>query len=209
MTMQNKTNTEKRLIETGIELAKKQGLDFTVRQLCAKSKVNLGLFHYYFKNKDTFDKKMLQAVYQQMLAHLTLKISNAVSPRENIEQILFGLHYFVGENRIFLSSIVGNLLSGNTKLLHFMALNFTQHLALISHELQRGKLSKKLKGQPLPAILSMIALPIVIPQIVMGLLERTGTKSLPFDASQIKQTIEDKQEFRARISLILDAIFGE
>ena len=202
-------NTETRLIQAGMALAKKQGLNFTVRQLCATSKVNLGLFHYYFKNKDNFDKEMLRALYNQMIEHLTLKLSDGVSPRENIAQILLGLHNFVGENRMFLSSIMGNILSGNTKLLHFLSLNFTQHIALISRELKRAKLPEKIRTQSLPAILSMIVLPVVMPQLFMGLLERVGTTNLPFDVSLLTQTVDNKQQFCARINLILDSIFGE
>ncbi len=207
--MPSTTNTETRLIQAGIALAKKQGLNFTVRQLCAQSKVNLGLFHYYFKNKDNFDKEMLRALYNQMIEHLTLKLSDGVSPRENIAQILLGLHTFVGENRMFLSSIMGNILSGNTKLLHFLSLNFTQHIALISRELKRAKLPEKIQDQSLPAILSMIVLPVVMPQLFMGLLERVGTANLPFDVSLLTQTVDNKQQFCARINLILDSIFGE
>jgi AcrR family transcriptional regulator len=202
-------NTETKLIKAGIRLAKKYGLNFTVRQLCAESSVNLGLFHYYFKNKDNFDKEMLQAVYRQMLSQLSMKVSNGASPRDNIEQILIGLHHFAGENRMFLSSLIGNILSGNTQLLQFLTSNFTKHITLISHELKRARLSEKIKGQPLPALFSMIGLPVIVPQIAMGLLERTGTESLPFDASQLVQTVENEEQFRARINLILDGIFGE
>jgi len=202
-------STEEKLITAGIALANKQGLDFTVRQLCAKSKVNLGLFHYYFKNKENFDKEMLRAVYKQMLSNLTTKISDTASPRANIEQILLALHHFVGENRMFLSSLIGNLLSGNTKLLQFLSLNFTQHITLISHELKRAHLSHEMKGQPLPAILSMIGLPVIAPHLLMGLLERTGKKALPFDASLLVQTVENEKQIRTRIKLMLDGIFGE
>ena len=207
--MSNITNTETRLIQTGIILAKKQGLDFTVRQLCTKSKVNLGLFHYYFKSKDNFDKEMLWAVYKKMMTHITMKISDTASPRFNIEQILLGLHYFVAENRMFLSSLIGNLLSGNTKLLQFLSLNFTQHITLISQELKRAKLPKDLKGQPLPAILSMIALPFVAPHILVGLLERTDKKVLPFNPSLLLETVNNEKQIYARIKHILDSIFGE
>ncbi len=207
--MVSTTNTETRLIQAGITLAKKHGLNFTVRQLCAKSKVNLGLFHYYFKNKDNFDKEMLRALYNQMIEHLTLKLSGEASPRENIAQILLGLHNFVGKNRMFLSSIMGNVLSGNGKLFHFLSLNFTQHIALISRELKRAKLPEKIHNQSLPALLSMIVLPVVMPQILMGLLERVGTTNLPFDVSLLTQTVDNKQQFCVRINLLLDSIFGE
>ena len=50
---------------------------------------------------------------------------------------------------------------------------------------------------------------VVMPQIFVGLLERVGTTNLPFDVSLLTQTVDNKQQFCARINLILDSIFGE
>ncbi len=202
------TNEEK-LIHAGIVLAKKQGLVFTVRQLCAKSKVNLGLFHYYFQSKDNFDKVLLRTVYNQMLAQMTLHVADTATPRENVEKILLGFHAFVRENRMFFSSLLGNCLSGNKKLLQFVTQNFTQHLSLISHELKRASLTERAQGQPLPGILALLAWPVVMPHILMGLLERLGTNAFPLQNVLLTQTLENEKQFCARLQIVLDGIFGE
>ena len=205
---QPKINEEK-LIQAGIVLAKQHGLGFTVRHLCAKSKVNLGLFHYYFQNKDNFDKVLLRTVYNQMLDQITLQVSDEATPRENIEKILLGFHAFVRDNRMFFSSLLGDCLSGNKKLLQFFTQNFTQHLSLISHELKRASLTTRAEGQPLPGMLALLAWPVVMPQILMGLLERIGTKAFPLQNVLLTQTLENDRQFRARIQIVLDGIFGE
>ena len=47
---------DEKLLRAGIQLARAKGLGgFTVREVCARSRVNLGMFHYYFTNKDNFD----------------------------------------------------------------------------------------------------------------------------------------------------------
>lgn len=201
--------TEKKLIQAGIRLAKVHGLKFSVRQLCAKSKVNLGLFHYYFKNKENFDKQLLLAVYQQMLADITPRLSPDMTPRENIKTILLALHRFAYSNRMFLSSLLGDVLSGNKQMLHFLTKNFTQHAALLLHELKRADICPTLKNQPLPALMSGLAFPVIFPQIFMGLLERVGVSSVPFDTTPLQHIVEDEANLTARIEHSLNSIFGE
>ena len=209
MTSTTNNTTEKKLIRAGIKLAKEHGLKFSVRQLCAKSKVNLGLFHYYFKNKDNFDKCLLTAVYQQMLADITPHIAPDAPPRDNIRTILLALHRFAGNNRMFLSSLLGDVLSGNKPLLHFLTKHFTQHAALLLHELKRADIRPPLKSQPLPALMASFALPVILPQMFMGLLERVGTSAVSFNTSPLKQIVSDDKQLNIRIENGLNAILGE
>ena len=205
----NSNTTYKRLIQAGITLAKKQGLKFSVRELCKKSKVNLGLFHYYFKNKDNFDKELLKAVYNQMLEGITPNITQQGTPYDNIENILLGLYKFSKDNRMFLSSLLGDVLSGDKKLLQFMSQNFTQHFALLTKELSRTKLTPLAKKQALPGLTASLALPIVFPQIIMGLFERIGTNNLDFKPDLIEQAADDEQQVRNRINMLLKNILGD
>ena len=207
--MTTSNTTQQKLLKTGAQLAKKYGLKFSVRQLCTKSNVNLGLFHYYFKNKENFDKELLTAIYEQMMADITPQISPNAKPRENIKNILLGLNRFAGNNRMFLSSLMGEVLSGNKQMLGFLTQNFTKHIALLQKELKRATIRPELKKQPLAALLSLVALPIVFPQIARGLLERVGTNSLPFNADVLKQITDDETQVKTRIELGLTTILGE
>ena len=48
-------HTDQKLLSCGMALARKKGLSgFSVRELCAKSKVNLGMFHYSTQVKRTY-----------------------------------------------------------------------------------------------------------------------------------------------------------
>lgn len=207
MTIQN--TTQQKLLKTGAQLAKKYGLKFSVRQLCTQSKVNLGLFHYYFKNKENFDKELLTAIYEQMMADITPQISPNAKPRENITNILLGLHRFAGNNRMFLSSLMGEVLSGNKQMLCFLTQNFTKHIALLQKELKRASIRPELKKQPFPALIATVALPIIFPQIVMGLLERVCTNALPFNMDLLTQTTQNEKQLRTRIEQSLNTLLGE
>jgi AcrR family transcriptional regulator len=56
------------LFEKGRELLLEVGFDkFSVRTLCKKAGVNLGMFHYYFKTKERFIELLIEKVFEQYL----------------------------------------------------------------------------------------------------------------------------------------------
>ena len=144
-----------------------------------------------------------------MLEGITPNITQQGTPYDNIENILLGLYKFSKDNRMFLSSLLGDVLSGDKKLLQFMSQNFTQHFALLTKELSRAKLTPLAKKQALPGLTASLALPIVFPQIIMGLFERIGTNNLDFKPDLIEQAADDEQQVRSRINMLLKNILGD
>lgn len=61
-------NIDVLLFEKGRELLLEVGFDkFSVRTLCKKAGVNLGMFHYYFKTKENFIELLIEQVFEQYL----------------------------------------------------------------------------------------------------------------------------------------------
>lgn len=61
-------NIDVLLFEKGQELLLEVGFDkFSVRNLCKKAGVNLGMFHYYFKTKENFIELLIEQVFEQYL----------------------------------------------------------------------------------------------------------------------------------------------
>ncbi len=61
-------NIDVLLFEKGQELLLEVGFDkFSVRNLCKKAGVNLGMFHYYFKTKENFIELLIEQVFAQYL----------------------------------------------------------------------------------------------------------------------------------------------
>jgi AcrR family transcriptional regulator len=86
--MKDKAKSYDRLIKIGIELTRQKGLEsFNVRELCLKAKVNLGMFHYYFKNKNKFNEIILKSVYSELMRDIKINVSDKNTPKENIIHI--------------------------------------------------------------------------------------------------------------------------
>ena len=55
---------DEKLLKTGLELIASDGLkSLTVRKVCQKAGVNLGMFSYFFKDKDTYLKYLFKTIY--------------------------------------------------------------------------------------------------------------------------------------------------
>lgn len=203
------SGNDEKMLKAGVALAKARGLNgYTVREVCARSKVNLGMFHYYFGSKDNFDRAVLKKIYSVMMERINITLSPQASPRENVRGILISIHGFIKENRVLISSLGGDVLSGNRKTLKFIADNFTKHVEILYGELKRAKARGELKGgDPCDALLILMP-PVVLPQILLGLFFRLKVDfSFKIKSSGLGLTV-DRGALR-RIDMMIDAIFGE
>lgn len=196
-----------KLIKSGTALARAKGLNgFTVREVCAKSKVNLGMFHYYFTSKDNFDMAVLKALYSEMLDNINIEVSPSKSPRENTAVIMRAITIFVRTNRILLSALAGDVFTGNTKIIKFVAGNFNMHVLMLAAELKRAKKARLLS---VPDVLDAVVIlipSVALPQIILGLLSRLDL-ALP---GKLTMTALGKRVDRwadKRIELLLNTVF--
>lgn len=196
-----------KLLRAGIQLARAKGLGgFTVREVCALSRVNLGMFHYYFTNKENFDRTLLRSLYENLMKNIRLEVSDKRSPRENVLNILLAIQRFVRENRRMLSSLAGDVFSGNAKIIDFIGRNFTHHITLLLGQLERAEKEGSLVLKDAANAALVLAMPVVFPQIVAGLDERVP---LPWKGKvrpSVAALFSDKGA-EERIKLLVNAVF--
>lgn len=203
-------HTDKKLLACGMALARKKGLSgFSVRELCAKSKVNLGMFHYYFKTKERFDQEVLRAIYNQMIQDITIEISPRLSARKNTEHILKSVHVFVCKNQVLLSALAADILGGDKHTLQFIVQHFTEHVSLLLQQLRRARLTAQAAAMPIGSLAVTLVLPVALPQLFSGTLERLGRNLLPPAAQKAIASVLAEENTDKRISLLLQAAFEE
>lgn len=201
-------NNEK-LIKTGIRLARTRGLGgFTVRELCAESKVNLGMFHYYFTNKDNFDQTLLSTLYENLMKNIRLEVSDEKSARANVLIILLAIQRFVRENRRLLSSLAGDVFSGNAKIIDFIGHNFTHHISMLLAQLERAEKEKQLVLKDAANAALVLVVPLVFPQLVAGLDERVPVPWKGKVRPSVTALFSDKGA-EERIKILVSAVFKE
>ena len=106
-------NLDQALLEAGRELFPDRGCaGMSVREVADKAGVNLGMFHYHFKTREAFLRALLQAIYEEMFAKLTLEIAR---PADTLSRIRFAMRALGGfglANRQFLARIFADALTG-------------------------------------------------------------------------------------------------
>ncbi|MDD5021776.1 MAG: TetR family transcriptional regulator [Endomicrobiaceae bacterium] len=201
------SHAERKMLKAAIELAHKKGLSgFSVRELCARAKVNSGMFNYCFKRKEILTESVLKAIYGEMIKRIELNISSSKTPKENITEILTALSAFLQNNRKIISAFAGDVLSLKISDKKIFG-NFTTHIKLLSEELSRAKKEKMLATDSITNALLILVAPFVIPQVIQGYMERTShNKSIhiyDFNSDEFDKTIDE------RIKIIVNAVFKE
>ena len=164
------------LIESGIALLPETGCTgLSVRKLVEHAGVNLGMFHYHFKNKDNFIRAVLQRVYEEMFAALTVEIDPARSPLDNLRASLLVLTTFGHRHRKLLSTLVVEALGGESLAAAFLRENLPRHLAVIGRLLTDGQAAGAIVPAPVPHLLSFVLGAIGGPLFAGGALERLAS----------------------------------
>jgi len=199
---------DKELLAKGLELAQKFGINgFSIRNLCKEAGVNLGMFHYYFKSRHNFNEEVMKYGYSHLVRQIETIDKSNLPPRENIKTILLEVNLFAKQNRKILSAMAGDALSGDKTTIDFIIKNFTKHIELIIKALSSAKgLKDKAAKQHILSLTPAIFMPVAIPQLLCGLMERTGNKKM---LKFLDGEVNSDKNLNLRIDMLLDSVFED
>lgn len=180
-------NLDKKMIQAGIELLKKQGVsNLSVRDIANEAGANLGMFAYYFRTKEQFILRALNEIYSGFL--LDLRKGNEEAG--DLENILFQIGIFSRDNREILTAILSDVLSNDRIVTAFLRKNFTKHFALLRATLNAYLERRDLSiSNPHHAIRFLVGA-VGVPNILLEVYNRTSRK---------KQSAETDTELKMRI----------
>lgn len=203
------SNTDEKLIRAGVYLARQKGLrNFTVREVCSRSKVNLGMFHYYFKTRETFDAAVLKSLYAEMMSAINVEVLPSHTPRQNIEAVLGAVYAFAGKNRRLISMLIGDSFSADRQIVNLVAQLFSQHVSVLINELKRAQQLGQLRTQSVRDALLLLLPQVPLSQAVLGLAERMGKSFPPALYRQVVEVASPQDTLR-RARFMLQAVLGD
>lgn len=201
-------NIDRKLLDTARTMLGRSDIaDLSIRDVARKAGVNLGMFHYHFKSKRAFTRRLLQEVYEDFFNRLTLETSKAGSPMERLRRALLVAGKFTRDNRpIFLSLLRGGL-HGQRETIEFAAKNVPRHLAVVFALLQECQAAGVLKTLPPPIAVSVLFGSISVPTLVIGMLE-TAKAEKPFGMplSKLEDMMLSDAALEQRVDLALKAL---
>lgn len=163
------------LIESGMALLPDTGCSgLSVRRLVEHANVNLGMFHYHFKNKDNFIQIVLQRIYEEMFAALGMEIDPARSPVDKLRAAMTVLTAFGTRHRKLLSTLAAEAMQGEALSAAFLRQNLPRHIGIIARLVVEGQAAGVFVQAPLPHLLPFLLGGVGLPPILGGAIERMG-----------------------------------
>ncbi len=203
-------NADARLIQAALDLMPRQGLAaLKVRQVAAKAGVNLGMFHYHFKSKREFTRRVLKAFYERFFERLTTAIAAAegAPPRERLRSAMLAIIRFGREHRGHFLSILRDLLDGNQEAMAFVRENFPRHVSIMFRLLRDAQRAGVVRRLPLPVLLPVLAAPQLVPVLAVAAVERFfAGKLLGFPVAGLARLLLTDRMIGARLDLSLAAV---
>lgn len=163
-------NVDRLLLRAGRELYPETGATgLSIRKVALRAGVNPGMFHYHFGAKDSFVRRLLQELYDEMFANLELAAS-ARSPRDALRAALNVLGRFARDNAKLLRRLIADALSGDALAREFLRENMPRHVGVLLGLVRSGQRAGVLRAMAPPHALAFLAGSVAAPILIAGML---------------------------------------
>lgn len=161
-------NIDELLLQTGRELLAESGASaLSIRRLTRHAGVNLGMFHYHFKSRENFIRTLLQQMYDEMFASLSVQVERQQTSYETLRSAVRVLARFGRDNRRLLLRISLDALNGEVLAAQFLQSNLPRHVQVIVGLIVAGQNEGVLRKVPVMQALAFLAGSVAAP-ILMG-----------------------------------------
>lgn len=164
-------NVDQLLLDAGLELLPQTGCaGLSVRKLADHAGVNLGMFHYHFKNKDTFIRAVLQRLYEEMFSALTLKVDAKRPVLDNLRAVVAALARFGREQHPLLLRMAADAMAGETAVIEFFRSNLPRHVAVVAGLVVQAQREGRIVDAPPQEVIAFLAGAVGAPVLIGGAL---------------------------------------
>ena len=173
---------DKALIKAGKQIIIKGGASsaISIRKVCAKAKVNTGMFNYFFKNRDNFLKIVHDELYEDLFAEMQSAALQGTSSVEKLKIALLTLGKITRERRQMFRALITDTLN-KEKVISIITKDFFPKdlvflIGLVGECKKDGYISSDIDdGQIIGLLLPSIMLPSVFGQEIF----KTGKQNIP------------------------------
>jgi AcrR family transcriptional regulator len=160
-------NIDELLLRTGRELLAESGpRALSIRKLTSRAGVNLGMFHYHFKSRENFIRTLLQQMYDEMFASLSVQVERPQSSYESLRSAVRVLARFARDNRRLLFQILVDAVSGEAVAAQFLQSNLPRHIQVISGLIAAGQNEGTLRKVSLMQAVAFVAASAATPILI-------------------------------------------
>jgi AcrR family transcriptional regulator len=199
-------NLDEKLLAAGRELIKEEGLSkLSLRSVAKRAGVNLGMFHYHFKNKAEFAARCTGETYAEFFRGFEMETQEAQGTLEKLRKGLILLGRFSRENRNFMLALMRDLEEKNPEAWDFIKSRFPPpHGRVIAGLIKQGQKEGLLVKCSIPAAMSVCMSAVGFPNILAALAERAlGNKLLGLPRFALKKLFLSDKALEERVEIVL------
>lgn len=173
---------DQKLLSAARALVAEKGFGaLTVRGAAKRAGVNPGMFHYHFKSKRVFKRRVLEAVYEDFFKRFTLSVQGH-GPLEQLRESLRYVGRFARDHQREGFTLVQDALGGDRDTVDFIGENFPRHMKVIMDLVLRAQKAGDLALAPLPFAMTYIIAGVGFPAFLFEAFRSTETRR-PFGFS--------------------------
>lgn len=188
---------DQKLIKTGLQLIKKRGAsDVPLREVAQKANVNLGMFNYFFKNKEDFITKVLNELYEPFISDLKMPEINNQIPE--LQLVLFKMAKFSQKNRNLILIILKDILANDNSTIKYSKKNFTQHFLILRSSLENFLIKRQIKNYDLNYLLRFTVASLGLPNLLLEI------QTTIFKVNDHLEESDD--QIKTRVKVIIESI---
>jgi AcrR family transcriptional regulator len=145
----------------------------SLRAVAEHAGVNVGMFHYHFRSKETFLRTLLQRMYDQVFAQLSLAAAQSGSPLQRLRGALVVVGRFLREHGAMVGRIWADAGGGEAVAREFLQTNAPRHLALLLGLLDEAERAGEIAPHPplrrLSFVMGAVVAPVLVAQRIVTL----------------------------------------
>jgi len=197
--------TDLLLIKAALKLLPGSGFSsLKMRAVAKEAGVNLGMFHYHFKNKDEFTERVLENMYEEFFTKFKGDVSSCDDAETKLRTAIRFIAGFVAHNRTLIQSLIKDAMNGNREVIKFLSANLPRHVGIMVDALDDYKKAGKIGAMRQEEALMFLMLSVIGPIFMSRVLNFLGV----LDNRKEKGVINagEPAAIATRIDIALDAI---
>lgn len=196
---------DRRLLAAARALVEEKGFAaLTVRAVAARARVNPGMFHYHFKNRRVFKRRMFAQFYEDFFNEFIGALGGEKDPVARLRRALAFLGSFIRDHRGLGLALVQDALAGDPDTLALIRTHFLRHGRFILEAIAEAQAAGRFRATPLPNAIVSILGSVGLPYILLEALRRAGTRApFGFDWDHFEKSLTDDAGLKNRIDVIV------
>ena len=169
---------DRKLIDAGRELLPRTGIaGLSVREVSRRARVNPGMYHYHFKTKEAFLRRVLGECYERFLGAFA-EAEGSGPARERLRRVLVAVARFSRENRRFQALMVRELMNADPAMADFARANFPRHVGIVFRLVEECRREGSVRPLPVPVLAMFAMSSMMVPAVALDGFERNGVGSI-------------------------------